>query len=74
MDAKVLLSLAPWVVFSVVAERAGSVGLAALLACAGSLALAIHATRHGGVKIIDTAGVVTFCGPVGGRLRRRNAY
>lgn len=62
MDTKVLLSLAPWLVFSVVAERAGSgaVGIAALLACAGSLVLAVYGARHGGVKIIDAAGVVTF--------------
>jgi hypothetical protein len=62
MDAKVLLSLAPWLVFSVVAERAGggAVGIAAVLACAGSLVLAVYGSRHGGVKIIDAAGVVTF--------------
>lgn len=62
MDTKVLLSLAPWLVFSLVAERAGSgaVGIAAVLACVGSLVLAVHGSRHGGVKIIDAAGVVTF--------------
>lgn len=62
MDTKVLLSLAPWLVFSIIAERAGSgaVGAAALVACIGSLALAVYGARHGGVKIIDAAGVATF--------------
>jgi hypothetical protein len=63
MDAKrFLIALAPWVLFSLVAERVGAdaVGIAALLACLGSLALAIYGVRHGGLKIIDGAGVITF--------------
>jgi hypothetical protein len=63
MDAKrFLIALAPWVLFSLVAERVGAdaVGVAALLACLGSLALAIYGVRHGGLKIIDGAGVITF--------------
>lgn len=64
MNAKsLLIALAPWVLFSMITERMGAdaVGFAAALACAGSLALAVHgATRGGGLKIIDAAGVVTF--------------
>jgi hypothetical protein len=63
MDAKrFLIALAPWVLFSLVAERAGAdaVAAAALLACLGSLALAIYGLRYGGLKIIDGAGVITF--------------
>jgi hypothetical protein len=63
MDAKrFLIALAPWVLFALVAERVGAdaVGIAALLACLGSLALAIYGVRHGGLKIIDGAGVITF--------------
>lgn len=63
MDAKrFLIALAPWVLFALVAERAGAdaVGMAALLACLGSLGLAIYGLRHGGLKIIDGAGVITF--------------
>lgn len=59
----ILLGLAPWALFSVLAQQLGSgaVGVAALLACAGSLALAVvGASSKGGVKIIDAAGVVTF--------------
>jgi hypothetical protein len=57
-----LVALAPWVLFSLVAERVGAdaVGVAALLACLGSLGLAIYDLRHGGLKIIDGAGVITF--------------
>ncbi|WP_072803527.1 hypothetical protein [Rhodococcoides yunnanense] len=64
MNAKMmLLGLAPWALFSVLTERlgAGAVGVAALVACAGSLALAVTAARSkGGLKIIDVAGVATF--------------
>lgn len=63
MDAKrFLIALAPWALFALVAERAGAdfVGIAALLACLGSLGLAIYGVRHGGLKIIDSAGVITF--------------
>lgn len=63
MNAKrFLVALAPWVLFSLVAERVGAdaVGGAALLACLGSLGLAIYGVRDGGLKIIDGAGVITF--------------
>nr|WP_296774235.1 hypothetical protein [Rhodococcus sp. (in: high G+C Gram-positive bacteria)] len=66
MDAKMmLLGLAPWALFSVLTERLGTdaVGIAALVACAGSLVLALYGARgKGGFKIIDAAGVVTFGG------------
>lgn len=58
-----LLGLAPWVVFSVLVERIGegAVGVAALLAFAGSLVLtAVGAREKGGIKVIDATGVVTF--------------
>ena len=57
-----LIGLAPWVLFSMIAEHigAGAVGLAALAACLGSLALAVRGARDGGLKLIDAAGVVTF--------------
>jgi hypothetical protein len=63
MDAKrFLIALAPWVLFALIAERVGAdaVGVAALVACLGSLGLAIYGMRHGGLKIIDGAGVITF--------------
>jgi hypothetical protein len=62
MDRRVLLSLIPWVAYSLIAQHAGSnyVGLAAVVACFGSLALAIYGLRSGGITIIDGAGVVTF--------------
>lgn len=57
-----LLGLAPWILFTVIAGHVGSdaVGYAALVACLGSLALAIRGARETGVNIIDAAGVVTF--------------
>jgi hypothetical protein len=57
-----LLGLAPWILFSMIAERVGpdAVGVAALLACLGSLALTIRGSRRTGVTVIDAAGVVTF--------------
>jgi len=57
-----LVGLAPWILFTVIAGRVGSsaVGYAALVAFLGSLALAIRGARHTGVNIIDAAGVVTF--------------
>ncbi|MCX4744631.1 hypothetical protein OG455_03685 [Kitasatospora sp. NBC_01287] len=57
-----LLGLAPWVLFSMIAEHigAGAVGLAALAACLGSLVLTVRGTLHGGLKLIDAAGVLTF--------------
>lgn len=56
-----LLSLLPWVVFSVIVNRAGatSAGSAAVLAAALSLFL-IYRDRAHGVKIIDVTGLVTF--------------
>jgi hypothetical protein len=57
-----LLGLAPWVLFSMIAERLGAnaVGYAALLAGLGSLVLAVRGARADGLKTIDAAGVVTF--------------
>lgn len=57
-----LLGLAPWILFTVIADHIGTsaVGYAALVACLGSLALAIRGARETGVNIIDAAGVVTF--------------
>jgi hypothetical protein len=63
MKAKdLLVGLAPWILFTVIAGRvgAGGVGYAALIAFLGSLALAIRGHRETGVNIIDAAGVVTF--------------
>lgn len=63
MDAKkFLIALAPWLVFSVIANRLGAdyVGVAALLACFGSLALMLYGMRRSGLKIIEVTGVVTF--------------
>jgi hypothetical protein len=61
-STNMLLGLAPWIAFSMIADRVGpdAVGLAALLACLGSLALAIRGSRRTGVTVIDAAGVVTF--------------
>ena len=57
-----LVGLAPWILFTVIADHIGTsaVGYAALVACLGSLALAIRGARETGVNIIDAAGVVTF--------------
>lgn len=58
-----LLGLAPWALFSVLAQRLGAdaVAIAALLACTGSAVLAfVGAREKGGLKIIDVAGLVTF--------------
>jgi len=63
MKAKdLLVGLAPWILFTVIAGRVGAsaVGYAALVAFLGSLALAIRGARETGVNIIDAAGVVTF--------------
>src|ERR1700742_2510863 len=56
------LALAPWILFSMIAEHigTGAVGVAALIAGLGSLALAVRGGMQDGVKIIDVAGVVTF--------------
>jgi hypothetical protein len=57
-----LIGIAPWVLFSVVADHIGtsSVGIAAALALAGSLILAVRGARRDGLKVIDASGVVTF--------------
>ncbi|OZF50602.1 hypothetical protein [Rhodococcus sp. 14-2470-1a] len=63
-----ILGLAPWALFAILTERMGAsaVGIAALLACVSSLALAFVGRStsvsrgNGGIKIIDAAGVVTF--------------
>src|SRR5689334_4840623 len=57
-----LLGLAPWVLFSIVAERLGadSVGYGTALACAVSLVLAARSIKQGGPTVIETAGVITF--------------
>lgn len=64
MNAKtMLLGLAPWALFSLLAQRLGAdvVAIAALLACASSAVLAcIGIRKKGGLKIIDAAGIVTF--------------
>ncbi len=61
-STNLLLGLAPWILFTVIAGRVGpgAVGYAALVACLGSLVLAIRGARETGVNIIDAAGVVTF--------------
>jgi len=61
-STNLLLGLAPWILFTVIAGRVGTgaVGYAALVACLGSLVLAIRGARETGVNIIDAAGVVTF--------------
>jgi hypothetical protein len=61
-STNLLLGLAPWVLFSMIAERLGAdlVGVAALVAGAGSLVLAIRGMRESGLKVIDAAGVITF--------------
>ena len=57
-----LLGLAPWILFTVIAGHVGTnaVGYAALAAFLGSLALAIRGARSTGVNVVDAAGVVTF--------------
>lgn len=63
MNAKMmLLGFAPWIIFSVVAERAGAdhVALAAILAFVVALGLTVYETLRSGWKVLDVAGVVTF--------------
>ncbi|MBA4025106.1 MAG: septation protein A [Gordonia sp.] len=63
MNAKsMLLGFAPWIVFSVVAERFGAdhVAVAAILAFVIALVLTVYETMRSGWKILDVAGVVTF--------------
>lgn len=61
-STNLLLGIAPWILFSMIAERLGAdlVGVAALAAGAGSLFLAVRGMRESGLKVIDAAGVVTF--------------
>ncbi|WP_030176704.1 MULTISPECIES: hypothetical protein [Actinomycetes] len=56
------LGFAPWIIFSVVAERAGAdhVALAAILAFVIALGLTVYETMRSGWKILDVAGVATF--------------
>jgi hypothetical protein len=58
----ILFGLAPWVLFSVIAEHVGpdAVGWAAALAAVGSLVLVIRGAASDGVKVIDAGGVITF--------------
>jgi hypothetical protein len=58
---KMLVSLLPWIAFSVLVHRAGptAAGLAALLAAAIALVLLLKDLK-GGVKIIDAAGIAIF--------------
>ncbi|SCF93520.1 hypothetical protein GA0115256_134813, partial [Streptomyces sp. DconLS] len=60
--SSLLFGLAPWILFSLIAERAGTgaVGWAALAACLGSLLLAVRGAVRDGLKVIDAAGVLTF--------------
>lgn len=63
MNAKsMFLGFAPWIIFSVVAERAGAdhVALAAILAFVIALGLTVYETLRSGWKILDVAGVATF--------------
>ncbi len=57
-----LIGLAPWVLFSMIAEHVGAdaVGLAAVVAGLGCFALAVRGAVTDGLKIVDAAGVVTF--------------
>ena len=63
MNAKsMFLGFAPWIIFSVVAERAGAdhVALAAILAFVIALGLTVYESLRSGWKILDVAGVATF--------------
>jgi hypothetical protein len=61
---KMLLSLTPWVAFSLIIGRRGAdaAAIAALAAAALSLALLIRESQQGGVALIDLTGVTTFGG------------
>ncbi len=61
---KMLLSLTPWLLFSVMVHRVGAqaAGVAALVAAALAVALLVRDSQHSRVKIIDVAGVLTFLG------------
>lgn len=63
MNSKsMFLGLAPWILFSLVAERVGAdhVTVAAGLACLAALALTIYEATRSSWKILDVAGVATF--------------
>lgn len=57
-----MLGFAPWIIFSVVAERAGAdyVALAAVLAFVVALGMTVYESTRRGWKILDVAGLVTF--------------
>jgi hypothetical protein len=58
---KMLMSLVPWVLFTVVVERKGSGSAAfAALAAAAVAAVLVAKARETGIKILDVAGVGTF--------------
>nr|WP_296770039.1 hypothetical protein [Rhodococcus sp. (in: high G+C Gram-positive bacteria)] len=56
------VGFAPWIIFSVIAERAGAdyVALAAILAFVVALALTVYQKMRSGWKVLDVAGLVTF--------------
>lgn len=60
--ARVYLGFLPWVVFSLLASRAGanSVAWASILALITALVIAASSLRHGSVKIIEGAAIVIF--------------
>jgi hypothetical protein len=59
--SNLLLGLAPWVLFSLIAGRgADALPFAAGLACLMALVLTIRSARHDGLKIIEVTGVLTF--------------
>jgi hypothetical protein len=59
---KILLSLTPWLVFSLLAERHGShaAALAALVSAIVAAAIMFRNRGTAGFKIIDVAGVISF--------------
>jgi hypothetical protein len=62
---KVLVGFVPWLVFTVIATRAGAgaVGVAAVLALLVALGLVIGSTRRGeSVKLLEITAVVVFGG------------
>lgn len=60
---KIALGFVPWIVFSLIATRAGAgaVGVAALLALVVAAGLVLRAlARHESVKVLEATAVVTF--------------
>jgi hypothetical protein len=59
---KMFISLVPWLVFSVMIHRQGAhaAGFAAVIATVLAAGLLIRDSRHGGVKVVDMTGVLTF--------------